>query len=268
MADSVTKTAIFARVCGAALALAALAAFAWTLALLSVEYRYRRLPPLTDEQTDPAFLASLAGELERLLRLDPQNGEIRNAYASVLGRQRKNTEAAAQLEWALRLQNSQNSLFFLADMFDRTGRRDQAVATMADCIVINPFNPQFNNAWNRLLFNRLGAAQGSWQRGQLRDPKVVDDARRLYAEAARNWAVRAPNDANSYLFMANYHVSQLKTTRPQVYLVQAYRLLLLGISGAPWMDLTRSLFIPAQGARQTINDILRNRYAKPYKGLP
>lgn len=262
------KNPLAARAVGAALAVAAVGLMFWTFTLMSVEYRFRRLPALTDEQIDAQTARRSTDELARLVQADPNNGDVRNAYASILGSQRRNREAIGQLEQARRIQNSQNSLFFLAEMHDRLKQSDKAEAAMGDCVVINPSNAQYNQAWIRLLFNRMQEAEDAMKTGKVRTREPYDQARRRYAEAARDWAVRAPHDFNSYLFLANYHISQMRAARAQYYLIQAYRLLLLGLSRESWMDLTKTYFVQPQLALRTIQQILGNKYAKPYKGLP
>ncbi|MCE5228440.1 hypothetical protein LLG95_02435 [bacterium] len=262
-----TRNSLAARAIGAVLAVCALGLICWAFVLMSVEYRFRRLPALAEEEIDPQMLARMGDELERLIRLDPNNGEIRNAYASVLGRRQKNKEAVEQLEKALKILNAQNSLFFLADMYDRLGMTARAEAAMGDVVVINPSNAQYNEAWIRLLFNRLNEAQQVFDKGR-KNLAAYNDARRAYAEAARSWAVRAPHDMNSYLFLANLHVSQYRGPEMQLYLVQAYRLMLLGLSRASWMDLSKNYIVKPRGVQSTIGEILNNHFAKPYRGLP
>lgn len=262
------KTPFAARAIGAALAVAAVGLMLWTFALTRVEYRFRSLMTLGGEQADAQTVKRIADELGRLIRIDPNNGDVRNAYASILGGQRRNQEAIEQLDRARRIQNSQNSLFFLAEMYDRLKLSDKAEAAMGDCIVINPSNAQYNQAWIRLLFNRMQEAEDALKTGKVRTREPYDQARRRYAEAARDWAVRAPHDFNSYLFLANFHISQMRAASAQYYLIQAYRLMLLGLSREPWMDLTATYYVQPRRALQTIHQILDNKYAKPYKGLP
>lgn len=272
MTDSAIKpqTPFLARAAGVVLAVGALGLMLWTFRLMSVESRFRRLPVLTaaDEGGDAQRVKGIADELGRLAQADPNNGDVLNAYASVLGSQRRNRDALEQLGRARKIQNSQNSLFFLAEMYERLKLGEQAEAALGDCIVINPSNTQYNQAWIRLLFNRMQAAEDALKTGKIRGRAPYDEARRRYAEAARDWAVRAPHDFNSYLFLANYHISQMRAASPQYYLVQAYRLLLQGLSGQPWMDLTKTYYVQPQLALRTIRQILDNHYAKPYKGLP
>ncbi len=261
------RIALPARIACLLLALACLGLIAWNGRLLQVELAYRALPTLDDE-VDRATLARLNEELARLVRLDPTHGEARNTYASVLGRQRNLERAVTELQEALKIQNAQNSLFFLADMYERMGKRELAEDTMADCVVINPTHPRFNPARLRMLLNHVSALQQDLESRRLTDRAVFDDARRRFGEAARDWSVRAPHDANSYLFMGNFHVNQMQGSERQIYLLQAYRQFLLGLSGTEWMGLNPSLMIPASGARETITQILRYDYAKPYRDLP
>lgn len=269
MTDNVMKpsTPFVARLIGAALAAVAAGVMIWTFVLMNVEAEFRHMPVMADEQLDAQQAKNNTDRLARLLERDPNNGDVRNAYASILGSQRRNKEAVEQLQKALKIQNSQNSLYFLAEMHDRLKQSEQAAQAMGDCVVINPSNAQYNQAWIRMLFNRMQQAEDDMKNGKVRGREAYDQARGRYAEAARDWAVRAPHDFNSYLFLANYHISQMRAAPSQYYLIQAYRLLLLGLSGEPWMDLTKMFYIQPNRAQETIRQIIDNRYAKPYKGI-
>ena len=265
------KAAPAARIAWALLALACLGLMAWTATLMRAEMAFNRLPPVTEE-LDRRVLAALSIELPRLLRRDPTNGEIRNAYASVLGRQGRHRQAAEELRRALRTQNAQNSLYFLANMHDRMGEKAEAERLMADCVVINPSNARFTPSWLRILSRRLEVLQEAQRNPDtdedLLDPVQWQRARQRYAMAARDWSVRAPHDPNSYLFMGNFHVDQMYGHGGQRYLLQAYRYYLLGLSHDPHMSLNRTLMLDPARVRHTIGQILQHNLAKPYRNLP
>ncbi len=237
-----------------------------TLLLLDTELSFRRLPPLTDT-SNLATIEMLDRELGRLVRRDPTNGEIRNAWASVLGRQRDYVRAIEQLERALRVQHTQNSLYFLAGMHERLGQHELAEQAMADSVVINPSQPGFTPYWLRLLLNRVQELQRQQEQRSPVDRDAFEQARRRFAEATRAWSVRAPHDPNAWLFMGNQHIIQMQGVRRQTYMAQAYRQFLLGLAGAE-LDPATPLWIGTDGARATINQILQYGYAKQHRGLP
>ncbi len=258
----------FAAILGWTTAVLALGAAAWILVLLSAELGFRRLPPLTEAPIAPRALAGYRLELERLLARDPGNGEIRNAYASALGREGEHARAIEELQRAMVVQNVQNSRFFLADMYSRMGRTEDAEREMAACVIINPTNPEFHPAWQRLLLNRVFALQELQETNKPYDPKALAEARHQFGAATLDWAVRAPHDRNSYLFLGNFYVSHLRGPVERHYLLQAYRCYLLALSQAPWMNLNRTMMIQPRDALATVRQILDGHFARPYKGLP
>ena len=258
----------FAAILGWTTAVLALGAAAWILVLLSAELGFRRLPPLTEAPIAPRALAGYRLELERLLARDPGNGEIRNAYASALGREGEHARAIEELQRAMVVQNVQNSRFFLADMYSRMGRTEDAEREMAACVIINPTNPEFHPAWQRLLLNRVFALQELQETNKPYDPKALAVARPLLGGATLDGAGRAPHDRNSYLFLGNFYVSHLRGPVERHYLLQAYRCYLLALSQAPWMNLNRTMMIQPRDALATVRQILDGHFARPYKGLP
>ncbi|HOE94989.1 MAG TPA: hypothetical protein PK847_00255 [Candidatus Sumerlaeota bacterium] len=250
------------------LMLLAVAAGGWTLLLVSVEYRFLRVAAPTDNVDDRTFLRSYSNMLLGLLKLDPSNGRIRNQYASVISRLGDRREAVEELNRARLTENLQGTLFFLADMYEKLGDLTRAEQLMADCVIINPTNPSFTPTYLRMLSNQLHPLRA------LKEQKdLTEEQRRHYREryeellgrhglAARDWAVRAPNDPNSHLFMGNFYVDPL-------FGVQAYRCYLMGLSRPRWMVLNRNnLFMTPAETMTTINQIIRGQYAFPYLDLP
>ena len=252
---------------GGLVALFSLAGLIWISVLFYAEFRYRGFPARSSEESNLDLLTQYAGKLERLLRLDPSNGEIRNLYASVLGKmgdlgRRENyPKAVANLTIARQTHNAQNSLFFLADMYEKMGDIPKAEASMAQCLKINPADRQFNPAWLRLLNKRLMEMKERKKKKLSVSPQTEAEARRAYGEATLNWAVRAPHDLNSYLFLGNFYVEPL-------YALQAYRCYLIGLSQSRWMNLNKMPMIQPQLVLVTIRQIIGGKYAKPYRGLP
>jgi tetratricopeptide (TPR) repeat protein len=263
---------------GGPIALLSLAALIWIAVLFYAEWRYRAIPIHSTEESEREsrkdLLEQYAANLNRLLNLDPSNGEIRNIYASVLGKlgdvaQREKDPKAMQYyaeavnnhKLARQTQNAQNSLYFLADMYEKMGDLSKGEDAMARCLKINPADQQFNRAWLRQLNKRLLEIQTKKAKKIQVDPAVEAAARRAYGEATLNWAIRAPFDLNSYLFLGNFYVEPL-------YPLQAYRCYLIGLSQSRWMDQKREPLIQIKLVLNTIHQILDRNYAKPYRGLP
>ena len=252
---------------GLAVCALCLAALAWTGVLLSVEYRFRAMPKLGKEAVGSQALTRYGLKAEDLLRLDPTNGEARNFYASILGMQGSYSEAIDQLQKAIRTHYVRNSLFFEADMYEKAGQYDKAEAKMAECLAVNPVDPLFNEMRLRLLNKRLEDLEKKKAAGQTIDQEAYQDAMRQFSQASLNWAIRAPNDANSFLFLGNYYVFLYRLTARND-LLQAYRAFLVGLSGAPWLNLTASPMIEPRNALATVRQILQLKLVKPYRDLP
>lgn len=239
-----------------ALALAGLVRVAQAL---SVEYRFRKVTQqITKDKIDTAKLVEYSLELQKLVRRDPGNGEIRNRYASVLAQLGQYDTALVELTAARKTLNTRNSLFFMADMNEKLGHIAEAEQAMADCLTINPTDVEFNPGWLHLLSMRI------YELSQQKDPRnqeQIERYRRQYAEAALNWSIRATSDKNAYLFLGNYYLNP-------PYPIQAYRCFLMGLSGASWLNMNARSMIDENGARFTVSKILENHYAKPHQGLP
>jgi hypothetical protein len=148
-------------------------------------------------------------------------------------------------------------------MYERKNAITEAEAMMADCVRINPNDPQFHPVRLRLLNKQLITLTRLRQSGKPIDENLFKAVSRAYGEAAENWVIRAPHDKNSYLFEGQYQVA-LKN-----YLY-AYRSYLIGLSQASWLWLNGKdlpMILP-QNAMGTIRQILDGHYAKPYRGLP
>ena len=237
---------------GAAMVAVALALLIWTLLLLSVEYRYKRF--VAPERLDRASLTPYVLLLEDLLKKDPTNGNIRNAYASTLTKIGEHPKALREAKRARLTQNEQTSLYFIATMLEKEGDLEAAEELMADCVIINPTNVQYNPIRLRLLFRRMKEIEKISREAFLR-------AQLTYNEASRNWAIRAPHDPNSHLFLANMYVKPL-------YPLQAYRCFLAGLQQHRFMSLDSTRQIDDKDALGTIRQIIRGHYAKSYRGLP
>lgn len=246
----------------------------WLALIFSVQYSYGRLTQeIQDEKPDHARLVSLKLNLEQLLQRDPTNGEVRNMYATVLGRLGQYPEAVRELDIARKTVNNRNSLFFLADMYERMNDIPRAEAMMRDCLLINPTDSHFNPARLHLLFERFTALHKKMMDGELRseeDKKAYAQYRDEYARAALNWGIRAFNDKNSYLFLANFYVNSSYAEQAYyIYGQQAYRCLLLGLSGAPWISLNAAepAMIDEKNALAMLGMMIDGTYAKPYRNL-
>jgi tetratricopeptide (TPR) repeat protein len=269
------KTPLPLRIAFGSLALlVALPGLVWTFQALRAEYGFHVVYDaiIHTSRTERPTLQTLTTYTERLgelCRIDPTNGEIRNLYATMLGNlgRLKNDEtcfrqAMAEINTARRTLNNRTSLFFLADMYERLHDIPSAEATMADCLLINPTDTEFNPGWLHLLLARLAPMNLQKVRGQLKDTATYDRYCRIYAQAANNWAIRASNDKNSYHFLANFYID------PPCY-TQAYKLFLVGLSGASWINLNpRAMIDERRIVNDTIRKIINGRYAKPYLNLP
>lgn len=265
---------------GGLLLAASLAGLIVTATTFLADYQYNKLNKVRDKAqetvNDKQFLTQYALRLERLLALDPTNGEIRSQYASVCGRLGDYEKAINNLEQAKQTFNTQSSLSFLADMYERIAgqyegraalevRMDatrEAETMMADCVKINPNDPVFHPMRLRILNKQLIDLKALQKEGKPVDEALYQATSRTYGEAAENWTIRAPHDKNAYLFMGQYYV-ELKN-----YLY-AYRSYLIGLSQASWLTLNRKeAMIEPQAALGTVSQILNGHYAKEYKGLP
>ena len=259
---------------GGAVTLAALAGLIWTGIVFWAEYRFRTISAPSKETSDQAFLIDYTGRLQHLLQLDPTNGEIRNQYASalaLLGDSEKKTHnqakaiadyklAAQNLRRATRTQNTQTSRYFLADMDEKMGDPARADLMLREGLLLSPTDYLFNAAHLRLLNKRLLDMKAAKGRGVTIEPKVYDEARREFMQAATDWFIRAPLDMNSYFFMGNAYIDPL-------YPLQAYRVYLMGLSRPHWMYLNQAPLIEIKGVLGTIHQIIEGRYAKPYRDL-
>lgn len=246
---------------GTLIALMSLSALVWTITIFTAEYQFRIIQAPADKKNGRQFLTEYALKVERLLKLDPSNGEIRNMYASTLGKLGDYNLAVKNLELARKTNNDQDSLYFLADMYEKLGNLTKAEATMAECLIINPFDRTFNPARLRLLNSRLIIMENLKHKSKGVGEKDYQEARRAYGEATLNWAIRAPNDRNAYLFLGQFYVKPL-------YPLQAYRSYLIGLSSASWLNLTSQYMILPQSALGTVGQIINGHYAKPYRNLP
>ena len=228
------------------------------------EIQFRSGSEHADEGIPASRITVLAMEMEKLIELDPSNGRIRNRHASLLGQKRKYREAMEQHRKASETHNAQNSQHFMAVMQEKLGRYSEAEATMADCLVINPSNPVFNSYYLWLFQRKILELQAiEKERGLEVDVEFQEKYTgigRAYGQAVRNWAIRAPNDLNAYLFLGNYYIEPLLP-------LQAYRNYLIGLASMPAMNLNPDIQIEAGEVQNTISQIMSG-YAKPYKNLP
>ena len=251
---------------GGGVILLTLAALVWIGRAYSAEAGFRELTRNgLDEQQDALSLTDLSARLGELSRRDPTNAEIRNLAASVLGRLGNYTEALHQLEIARKTLNTRTSLLLTSNMYEKMNDIAKAEAAMADCLLLNPADPDFNPARLHLLGVRLVQLDDMFRHGKLDDPTDYERYRREFGRAALNWGIRAANDKNAYLFLADYYID----SEFQFYL-QAYRCFLVGFSRAPWLDLNpkAQVLINIPGAMNSIRQILTGRYAKQYRDLP
>lgn len=251
---------------GGALVLASLCVIIWVGYIFTAEYRFQ---PLNNEilsrieHKEPLDWATLQVQLQRLIKLDPTNGEIRDMYATALSKLEYYNEARQQLEIARRTLNARNSLYFISDMYKNLGDIPKAESVMGDCLMINPTDPEFNDARLHLLARQLTAMNNDKNKPKwdTKTKTVYNDYLARYGAAAFNWDVRAPHDKNSYLFMANFYIEPL-------FALQAYRCFLVGFSSAPWLNLNPRPMVDMRNALNSINQIINGKYAKPYKNLP
>ena len=231
---------------------------------VEIQFRSGPGPDHADQGMPASHITVLEMEMEKLIDRDPSNGRIRNRHASLLAQKRKYREAMEQHRKASETHNAQNSQHFMAVMQEKLGLYSEAEATMADCLVINPSNPVFNSYY-LWLFQRkvLGLQALGKERGLEADADFQEEYARIgraYGQAVRNWAIRAQNDLNAYLFLGNYYIEPLLP-------LQAYRNFLIGLASMPSMNLNPDIQIEERQVRNTISQILKG-YAKPYKNLP
>ena len=238
----------------------ALGGMTWVARVAAANYQFTQARALADRAETPPQIALSIEQLKRLLELDPSNSEIRNRYASLLARKRDFEGAIHELNTARRTGNAQNGLFLIADMYEKLEEMDKAEQFMADTLLRNPNNAIFRDAYLRLLNSRYLRYKALQAKNQPLDRAALEQIRAQFAREARAWAVRAPHDANSYLFLAQYYIEPL-------YPLQAYRCYLLGLSGAPSMMLNPELMIAPSQAMGTIRQIMAG-FAKPYRNLP
>lgn len=219
-----------------------------------VDWQFRTLPA----DLEPVEYMS---RLQNLLELDPHNGRIRNYYASILARTGDYTRALREHEQASLTQNVHNNLFFRADLLEKMLRESEAEKVMAQCLVINPTDREFNPRRLRLLNRKLDWYKAERKANPAIDQAAVEQAHHEFAHAARNWYIRAYNDINAYLFMGQYYLDPLEP-------YQAYRNYLMGLSGAPWMGLTKDLMFAPADIYATVQQLLEYRFVKPYRDLP
>lgn len=256
---------------GLVAAVASAAALVWVLVLLQVDQTFQRLPELVierDDEVDLQRMVAYSRRLEELLARDPSNGVIRKRYAAVLARMREYERALRQLEQALQTSNTPDTLFFQADMNDKLNRLAEAVEIMESAVVLNPTSLLYNNYYLRLLNRRLDMVQRPLvsENRPWRENAEVMQYKRDFARASINWAIRAPRDKNSYLFLGNHYIG------PPLHAQLAYRNFLLGLSQPGWMSLTEDFMIEPVELLGTTNrpgpviQILRY-FAKPYRGI-
>lgn len=246
---------------GALALLPALAGLYWLTRIAGAEYSFRKLWQTTtaSKAVTETRRVGLADDLKKLTLQDPTNGEIRNLYANALGWLGDYASAAAQLQEARKTINVRNSLFFLSNMYERLGNIPEAERLMADCLLINPTDAEFNPAWLHLLAVRL--VEINKIKRQLKDLTEYNQLRLKFAEASLNWETRACNDQNAYLFLAESYIDPL-------YGLQSYRCFLIGLSGAPWLNLNDRAMVDRSGALMTAQKIIAGNYAKGYHELP
>lgn len=142
------------RALGLVLLLLALGGLVWTCRVAYVDYIFHTLRA-PEEDNAVAVRVSYAAQLQRLLKIDPGNSEIRARMANVQAALGNADDAVRELELALRTQRAQNSLYFLAQMYEKLNRPDDALAVLADAIVLNPSDIESNHALLRLMNRRL-----------------------------------------------------------------------------------------------------------------
>lgn len=71
---------------GGMLILLGLTGVFWTTRVLIADYRFHNLERPETGQNSRDYLTNFAYQLEHLIWLDPSNGDIRNLYATVLGK--------------------------------------------------------------------------------------------------------------------------------------------------------------------------------------
>src|SRR5206468_2101645 len=108
-------------ICELLLMLLALGALVWTCRVAYVDYVFHRMAPLT-EHNPIALRLAYAERLKQLLKINPSNAEVRDHLANIEAALGNNQEAIEQLEIALRTNRAQNSLFFLAQKYEKLGQ--------------------------------------------------------------------------------------------------------------------------------------------------
>jgi tetratricopeptide (TPR) repeat protein len=265
MTPAARKHSLGARLAAGGLLIAiSLTGLVWTWRVARVDYYFNILPPVTKEEDDDVeFLSRYAVTLDRLIRADPTNGVIRKRYATILAKSKEYRRAQEQLQAALNTNSTPDSLFFEGDMYDKLGKQEEAVAKMADAVVLNPTDPQYNDAYLRLMNRKLlrvHAKLTEQKKQPANDPEYMA-VKEEFAVASRNWAIRAPHDKNAYLFLGNHYIG------PPLFPLQAYRCFLVGLSQAPWLTLAPDFMIEPRAVFVTIDQIHDGLWAKPYRGL-
>ena len=255
---------------GLVAAVASAAALVWVLVLLQVDQTFQRLPELVierDDEVDLQRMVAYSRRLEELLARDPSNGVIRKRLCRRLARMREYERALRQLEQALQTSNTPDTLFFSgyerqAQPSGRSGRdhgeRGRAESDLAAVqqLLPAPAQPPLD-----MVQRPLVSENRPW-----RENAEVMQYKRDFARASINWAIAAPCDKNSYLFLGNHYIG------PPLHAQLAYRNFLLGLSQPGWMSLTEDFMIEPVELLGTTNrpgpviQILRY-FAKPYRGI-
>jgi tetratricopeptide (TPR) repeat protein len=101
-------------------------------------------------------LQTAAGYAQKGVTWDPNSAALRDGYANILILLGRTAPAAEQLEWASRLApRDATYLYKLGLAYDKLGRGDDAVNTIARAESIDPTNPELPYARATILY-RLG----------------------------------------------------------------------------------------------------------------
>lgn len=260
-ATAAPRTGWGARLAGLLLLGAAALLLARSLSSAYADYRFNTLAAPA-ESNPVAVRLAYADELRTLLRIDPGNSSIRVRLANTLTALGNHEAAIDELKRGLQTQRAQNGLDALAQMLERAGRSDEALAAVSQSKIMNPFGIDANQALLRLLNQRVDRLK-IIKNPNAEERRQLAEARREFAEQATNWYIRAVADPNAHLFMGNFYVEPLIS-------LQAYRCYLAGLGLLQQADPEHKyqLMIEPRSALGTITQILRGHYARPYRDLP
>lgn len=253
-------TPLAGRLVGLVVLALGLAGLVWVWGIARVNYETAHVRTLADRAETATQMQAAEQSIRALLERDPSSSELHNRLASLLARRRDYRGALNELALARQTGNAQNGLFLVADMHEKLNERERAAELMGDVLQLNPNNSVFRDAYLRLLNQRYLELVGARQSNQPYDAEELKAVRQRFGREARAWAVRAPHNPNSHLFLGQHYIEPL-------YALQAYRCYLIGLSESGYFTPGTDLMISQEQLMGTIRQIFSG-HAKPYRNLP